>query len=187
MSHHVRHYKGIIWIISFLVVCGVLFFFIDVQKIVESLGVTNSYLVLFFVAMVAGSSSFTSSSYYATIVGFAGSGLNPFMIALVAGTGLSIGDAFFYLVGKWGRDNISGKVRLLAEKYSKWLTKKPKWLVQIIVYFYTGFSPLPGDFLMVALSFARFPYRSFVVPGLLGNITLVLFIVFGVVWTTKLI
>lgn len=187
MSHHVRHYKGIIWIISFLVVCGVLFFFIDIQKLVESLGVTNSYFVLFFVAMVAGSSSFTSSSYYATIVGFAATGLNPFMIALVAGAGLSIGDAFFYLVGKWGRENISGRVRILAEKYSKWLSKKPKWLVQIIVYLYTGFSPLPGDFLMIALSFARFPYKSFIIPGLLGNITLVLFIVLGVVWTTRLI
>jgi membrane protein YqaA with SNARE-associated domain len=186
MRHRVRHFKGIIWILFFLLTLGVLFFFVDIEKVIEAIGVTNSYLVLFFVAMIAGSSSFTSSSYYATIVSLAGTGLNPWVIALVAGTGLSVGDAIFYLIGTWGRENISGKIKTLAEKYAKWLSRKPRFVVQSIVYLYTGFTPLPGDFLMVALSFARFPYLSFIIPGLLGNITLVLFILFGVTWTQGL-
>lgn len=170
-----------------MIVFGLFFFVVDIEKIIAFLGVRNSYFILFFVAMIAGSSSFTSSSYYATIIGFAVNGLNPFMIALVAGVGLTLGDTIFYFLGMWGRNNISGRVKHWTEKYGTWLSKKPKWIIKSIVYFYTGFTPLPGDFLMVALSFARFPFKSFIVPSLLGNITLVVFIVIGVLWTVRIV
>jgi membrane protein YqaA with SNARE-associated domain len=187
MNTRLYHYRGILSIGIFVALLFVLFFFINPQELVESLGVTNSYIILFFVALIGGTSSLTSSSYYATIIAFAISGLNPFIMALVAGVGLSIGDAIFYLLGIWGRNNISGRAKHLVEKGSRWLLRKPKWLVQIIVYLYTGFTPFPGDVLMVTLSFARFPYKSFVIAGLLGNITLVLVVALGVVWGSGLV
>ncbi len=182
MNKILYHYRGILSVVIFITLLFVVFFFINPQELVESFGVTNSYIVLFFVALIGGTSSLTSSSYYATIIAFTISGLDPLMMALVAGVGLSIGDGIFYLLGIWGRNNISGRAKHLVEKGSRFLLKKPKWLVQIIVYLYTGFTPFPGDILMVALSFARFPYKSFVIAGLLGNITLVLVVVFGVMW-----
>lgn len=182
----VKHYKGILWIVSLALLLFIFFYFVNPEEIIDSLGVTNSYLVLFFVALIGGASSFTSSSYYATIITFAVSGLNPFWMALVAGSGLTIGDSIFYLLGTWGRNNISGHARILAEKYVGWFSQKPKRFIQAIIYIYTGFSPLPGDILMIILSFARFPYKSFVVPVLLGNITLVLMVSLGIIWGTRL-
>lgn len=183
----IKHYKGVLWIVSFIFFLFVFFYFVNPQEIIESLGVTNSYLVLFFVALIGGASSFTSSSYYAAIVTFAVSGLNPFWMALIAGIGLTIGDSIFYLLGTWGRNNISGHARMLAEKYAGWFSQKPKRFIQAIVYIYTGFSPFPGNLLMIVLSFARFPYKSFILPVLLGNITLVLVISLGVIWGIGLI
>ncbi len=183
----IKHYKGIIWIVSFLAILSIFFLFVDPKNIVASLGVTNSYLVLFFVAMIGGASSFTSSSYYATIVTFAMSGLDPFVMALVAGTGLTISDTVFYLIGSWGRNNISGPARVWFEKYSQWFSEKPKIVIQGIVYVYTGFLPLPGDVLMMILSFSRFPIKSFIIPAFLGNITMVLLLTLGVIAGTKLL
>lgn len=176
------HYKGIILVILFIIILFSLFFFFEPHEIVNLVGVKNSYLILFLVAVIGGASSIMSSSYYATIITLAMGGLNPIIIALVAGFGLTLGDFLFYLLGAWGRKNVSGNVRKFIEKYARWLSKKPKRLIQLIVYVYTGFFPLPGDILMIALSFARFPYKSFLFPLLMGNITLVLLISFGVVW-----
>lgn len=187
MRHRIYHYKGLFLIFSFFLFLFILFFFINPREIVDILGVQNSYLVLFCIALLGGVSSLTSSSYYAAIVTFTISGLNPFIMAFIAGIGLTLGDLFFYLLGSWGRNNISGYARRLAEKYSSWLLKKPKWVVQTIIYIYTGFSPLPVDILMVILSFARFPYKSFIFPLFFGNITLVLVIAFGVLWGVRLI
>lgn len=150
----------------------VFFLFFDPQEIVESLGVRNSYLVLFLIALFGGASSFTSSTYYAAIVAFTLSGLHPGLIALVAGVALFIGDSIFYRVGMWGRDHISGRALRAVQKISRYVEHKPRWFVQIVIFMYTGLSPFPGDILMIALSFVRFPYLSFVVPGFLGSITL---------------
>lgn len=164
-------YRGLFGVLCVLVVLFVFFLVVNPQEIVASLGVRNSYLVLFLVALLGGASSLTSSTYYAAIVTFALSGLPPILIAVVAGTALFIGDSIFYRIGMWGRDHISGRALRLAQKFSDYVEHKPRWFVQILIYIYTGFSPFPADILMIALSFVRFPYLSFIIPGLVGSIT----------------
>lgn len=182
MPHKFHHFRGLVWVISFIALLFVLFLFVDIQNVLRELGVRNSYLILFFVAMIGGASSITSSSYFATITALALNGLNPIAIAIVGGIGITVGDSLFYALGMWGRQNISGRFRAWTERWSRWLSRKPRWIVQIIIYLYTGFTPLPGDILMTVLSFSRFPFKSFIIPGLLGNITLVILIVIGVLF-----
>lgn len=165
-------YRGIIITGLFLVFLFIFFLFVDPTELINFLGVRNSYLVLFFVALVGGTSSFTSSSYYAAIVAFTLSGLHPGLVALIAGTGLFVGDSIFYRIGVWGRDHISGKALRFVEKLSRYVEKKPRWFIQLIIYIYTGFSPFPGDILMISLSFSHFSYKHFIIPGWFGNITL---------------
>lgn len=164
-------YRGVVGVILIILGLVLVFSFVKPDEIVSALGVRNSYLVLFLVALLGGASSLTSSTYYAAIVTFALSGLHPGLIALVAGVALFIGDSVFYRVGMWGRDHISGRALRWAQRFSRYVEHKPRWFVQIIIYIYTGFSPFPADILMIALSFARFPYRSFIIPGLMGSIS----------------
>jgi membrane protein DedA with SNARE-associated domain len=159
-----------------ILVLFVVLYFFDPAVFIERVGVTNSYLILFFIALIGGTSSFTATSYYVTIVTFALGGLNPWVMALVAGTALFIGDSLFYLFGTWGRHKISGKVEKTVERFSDWLNKKPDWIVRLVIYLYTGISPFPGDVLMLTLAFSEYPYKKYIAPGLLGNMTLVLLI-----------
>lgn len=164
-------YRGLIGVVLVILALFLVFWFVNPEEIVAALGVRNSYLVLFLIALLGGASSLTSSTYYAAIVTFALSGLHPGLIALVAGTALFIGDSVFYRVGMWGRDHISGRALRWVQRFSRYVEHKPRWFVQIIIYIYTGFSPFPADLLMITLSFVRFPYRSFIIPGFVGSIT----------------
>jgi len=171
---HLKNYKGFLLTGLVVVILFTVLYFVDPMEIVNAVGVRNSYLVLFLLALIGGTSSLTSSSYYIAIVSFALGGLNPFGMALVAGVALFLGDSLFYIFGSWGRHKLSGSVLRKVNHFSEWLNKKPKWLIQLVIYVYTGFSPFPGDLLMLSLAFSNIPFRRYIVPGLLGNVTLVL-------------
>ena len=88
------------WIIlAFVVAWTVLLFFFSPKEIVEMIGVNNSYLVIFLVAVIGAFSSFTTFSAYPVIVTMAAGKLDPLLIGVVAGIGLAIGDTFFYFFG----------------------------------------------------------------------------------------
>jgi membrane protein YqaA with SNARE-associated domain len=171
-------YRGLVVVVLVIVLLFVVFSFIKPQDIVQSLGVRNSYLVLFLIGLIGGASSLTSSSYYAAVVTFAVSGLNPVIIAFVAGTALFIGDSVFYRIGMWGRDHISGRALRFAQKLTRYVEGKSRRFVQVFIYLYTGFSPFPADILMISLSFVRFPYLSFMVPGFMGSVTFAFLLAF---------
>jgi len=48
-------------------------------------------------------SSITGVSYAATIVTLAAGGLNPLLLGLASGLGISIGDTIYYFLGRQGR------------------------------------------------------------------------------------
>lgn len=143
------------------------------DAIVEYIGAENGYLVMFLVALFGGMSSFSGVTYVATIITLAGGGLNPLFLALAAGAGTTIGDTVYYLIGRYG-------VREVAESYfahqvgrlTMWLSTKPRWMVFLGSYLYTGFTPLPNDVLTITLGLTHQPLKV-VLPALaLGNATL---------------
>lgn len=155
---------------------GVLTYFFKPSEMIEGLGVTNSYLFIFLMAAISGVSSFTSSSHYLTVITFAIGGINPFMISLLAGIGLTIGDTVFYYLGKKGSKSLPKKINEKFIKINKWIENKPKILVPIIVYVYTGLTPLPGDFISIFLGVTNISYKRIVLPFILGNMTLMLLV-----------
>src|SRR3989338_1293702 len=57
-----------------------------------------------------------------------------------------------------------------------WLLTKPRWFIPVGVYIYTGFLPLPGEFLMVLLALLGISFKRVLIPTLLGNFTLALIV-----------
>lgn len=166
---------------SFAVLCGLvvltgmivfLVHVISPSEIVQLLGVQNGYLVMFLVAFFGGISTFTSSSYFATLFAFGAGGLHPLMIALIAGTALTLGDSLVYFVGSKGRDHIPLSLEVKFEKVSRILARYPQNRIKLLIFAYTGLTPLPADLLMLFLSFLRYPYKKVVIPLLIGNILL---------------
>lgn len=139
-------------------------------KIVDAIGIENGYVIAFIIATLGGVSTITSSSYFLTIVTLAGGGVNPYLLGIVAGTGITIGDSLFYYIGRQGGDLAKESGYKWIDKFSKWLNKRPKWAIPIIVFIYTGFTPLPNDILTVSLGLSSYPYKYLIIPMWIGNI-----------------
>ena len=171
-----NQYKKTIFIILLIAAWIAVFVFIDAQSLVESIGTENGYLIASLIALIGGSSSFTSTSYIASIAYFSTTELNPFLLALFAGSALTIGDSIFYFLTRKGRDSFPESWDSSIKKVTKWLHEKPLIVVQILSFIYTGLTPFPGDLLMVLLSLSQYSFKKVYLAIWLGNISLVLII-----------
>lgn len=169
-------FKNFFIFIVFLALWAVLLSLINMEALTHKISAGGSYVVAFFAALLGGVSVFTSSSYLATLVVLSLGPANPILLALSAGTALTLGDSLFYYFGTHGRKSLPKIIIKKLDNTANWLEKKSRVFVSLLVYVYTGLTPLPADILMLALSLAGYPFRRVVLFLYLGNITLVLVI-----------
>jgi len=159
-----------------------LIYFVEPADIVARLGVYNSALVVFFIAVTGGMSMFTTSSLYFAIVTFAIGGVHPMVLGVVAGVGTAIGDSIFYYLGYRGRLAISaentGKWQRRLIRFEEWLSGKSDRVVMASIFLYSIFAIFPNDVLAVSLGLARYRFPKVIIPLLLGNTILLTAIAF---------
>ena len=140
------------------------------SKLIQAVGSTNSYVVSFLLGALGGSSIFTSTAFYATIFTLARAGLNPIVLAVAGGIGLTIGDSLFYVLGMEGRRVTSGWFEKKINAFARWLSKRPKWAVFALSFVYVALTPFPNDLLMISMGLTHYPYRMMALGVLIGNI-----------------
>ena len=172
MSQLKRYRKALIFF-TVLVAIGVFLYFVRPTEVVAALGVRNSLVIAFIVSLLGGVSTFTSASFFAVIGGLALGGVNPLALALVCGPALYAGDLVFFYFGKNVEQALPKRYEKKLEKLAKYARRKPDVVTPFIIFFYTGFTPFPGDILMVALALIKYPVRRMTFPLLMGNIALV--------------
>lgn len=181
-----KRYFAIFSILALIIGWSILLAQYSPQAIIEWLGVSNAYLVAFLVATFGGVSTITATSYYATVATLAAGGINPFLLAIIAGIGITIGDGIFYYLGTRGYEVLSGKPKHWAQKAHAWIDNRPDWALPVLVYAYTGLTPLPNDVFMIALGLSRFKFNRILLALILGNITLTFIVAlagaYGVEW-----
>lgn len=160
----------------FIVGWSILLAYQPPTEIVAALGTQNSLLIAFLVSAFGGVSTVTSANFYAVVLTLASGGTNPIALGVVAGLGITIGDSLFYYLGTQGHDVLSGRPLKWANKMKRWVNDKHEALVQVLVFVYTGLTPLPNDVLTVSLGLAEYSYRRLLPALLLGNITLTILI-----------
>ena len=163
----------LIFLVLFIFVISLitLLYFVNPEKIVERIGVENSYIFIFLVAFFAGFSSWTSFSLVTLLITLTMGGMNPVYLGLIAGVGLAIGDVIMFLTGSKGRELITGDWEKKLEKLAKFFEGEPKKLIPLVTYIYMGLTPLPNDFLMIFLSLIKYPLKKLYIPIILGDIT----------------
>lgn len=171
MKNKTKKYLGFFSFLLILVAGIIIISYIGPQKIVNELGVRNSFIGYFLISAVGGVSSLTSSSYYILTYALGAAGLSPLLLGIIGGIGVSIGDSLFYYIGNKGEDVAPQKISKRTEKISNIINKKPNWVGTGAIYLYTGFTPLPNDILTVPLGFLKYPYKRLIIPLVLGNIT----------------
>ncbi len=176
MDKNIKRISGFVIIALLLIGWGVLMYFYPPEVVVSYLGVSNSYLVLFLIAVFGGASSFTSTAFYASIVTFSLAGLNMLLIGFIGGLGISIGDSLFFYLGRKGKSVFSKKHNKNIEKARRWLDDKPRWLVPVIGYFWAGFSPFPNDIYTISVGVLDYEYWKIIIPVFLGNISFLLIV-----------
>lgn len=181
-----RHWRFFA-IVSILAILTIFLFYVHPSAIVLAIGVKNIYLATFLLAIIGGVSAFTATSFYATLFAFALGGANPFLLALFSAPGVLLGDLIFWYLGYKGKTIVRPAIGRIIEKLSSWLLTKPRWLIPVGVYIYTGFLPLPGEFLMVLLALLGISFKRVWLPTLLGNYTLALIVSSSAVYGLALV
>lgn len=164
----------------------IIFYFYSPEEIVYQIGINNGYLVLFLSAALGGVSTITASSFYATVFTFTSGGLNPLLVGLIGGAGITIGDSFFYYLGYRGRNIVSKKLNSYLEKISNWLNESEKWRVQLFIFIYSGFTPFPNDLMTIPLGLNMYTYKNIFLPLLIGNICAVTLFALGAYYIPRL-
>jgi len=150
----------------------IMLFYFAPKELVEQIGVSNSYLIVFLVAVIGAFSSFTTFSAYPVIVTMAAGKLDPLLLGVVAGIGLAIGDTFFYYFGVSARGVASKKLKNWLSNTLKWLKKKSDHFIQLFIFGYVGFTPFPNNILTGLLALSKYPYRKVALPLILGDLVL---------------
>ncbi len=171
-----KKYRSFFSILGVLIAIVVALSFIEPVRLVEAVGIQNIYLFTFLFAIIGGVSAISAASYYATLFAFALGGANPFLLALCSAPGVLIGDYAFWYLGLKGRGLAKEALGRRLARFSSWIQSKPAWFLPIVIFIYTAFTPLPGDFLMIALAVTGYTFRQILIPTLLGNYMLALLI-----------
>lgn len=167
-----RHHRLVfaLGILGGIVLWTLLMLLIGPRAFVAFIGVKNSYLVVFLIAASGGLSSLTATSFYTLLATFATGGLHPLLLGIAGGIGLVIGDSLFYAFGRNGVQALPEHLRLRTEKIAEWLESNPSWMVPLVVFLYTAFTPLPNDILMILVALTGTRYRWIIGPLIVGDI-----------------
>jgi Zn-dependent protease with chaperone function len=164
-------YGSFIIILFIIASWAVLFYFISPTSIVESIGIKNTYLVVFILALVCGFSSVTGATFYIALAALAHGGSNPYILGLVGGIGLCISDFLFYMLVSKGVRIVDVKWKKVSDRVKRWVRWMPEWGVKAFVYLYSAFAPIPNDFLLVTLAITGIPFKRIVLFLFAGDIT----------------
>ncbi|NCC71039.1 hypothetical protein EOM09_05650, partial [bacterium] len=158
--------------------------YVPPKQITDFLGIDeNSFVFSFIISSLGGFSSIFSTSVYATLFTLVNAGMNPFILAISAGLGLSVGDSIFFLLGHKGKEINLGKLQKLAKKISDFIQNKKKNTIKIFVFLYIAFTPFPNDIIMIPLGYSRIRYHQIIFEVIIGNIIAVLIFLFISMWT----
>jgi uncharacterized membrane protein YdjX (TVP38/TMEM64 family) len=171
MKHRLKAWLAFLVFLWVLTTWFIILHYFTPTQMVSHLGVENSYFVFFLIAAIGGSSLITSSSYYITLPVLAIAGLNPVLLGVLGGLGISIGDSIYFYLGSKGRDISSGNVSERLRKISSFLEKSPKFLVILFIYLFSIIPFFPNDILTFILGIIGYPYRKMIVPLALGSMT----------------
>lgn len=140
------------------------------QELINTIGIKNGYIAIFILATTSGFSSLTAFGFYSTVATFSLAGLNPLIVGILGGLGVTIGDSVFFYLGIKGRKLVKGNFKNILIKSSNFIEKSNKITVSIIIFLYSMFAPLPNDILGIVLALSKYPFKYYLPIILIGNI-----------------
>ena len=132
------------------------------------------YLSVFLVSLISSASILFPIPNFILIFSL-GSSLNPFLIAIIAALGSTIGETTGYLLGLGGKE-------ILEDKYSRQLKRIKKMFKKygsVIWIFILGATPLPDDIAGIFCGVIRYDFKKYFIATFLGKLVLYLFLAYS--------
>jgi len=146
-----------------------LIFFVRPEEILNAVGVTNGYISLFVIAFIGGTSIMFPLPYYLLVATFAAGGANIFLIGLVAGLGVVLGDSTSYFVGYKGKEVLPKKADMFFNRIFKNINPESPF-GPVLFFIYGACVPLSNDLLVVPMGMAKYPFFKLIIPFAMGNV-----------------
>lgn len=157
--------------LAIIVAWIILLFNIKPQDLVARIGSTNGYVILFLMGTFGGASIFAGPSYFLALSTLAIGGLNPFLLGICGGTGLAIGDSIIFLLGLSAAQKAPEKFQKKMDRLRKIVEKRKNWMVNLALYLYLAFTPLPNEVATIPLGLVGVERKRIILYLLLANIT----------------
>lgn len=168
-----RNRKRLLKLFGFLVLLGAMVLIailISPTDLVSSVGKEWIYVILFFIALVSGISTFTAGPFYVALAFVITGGLHPLLVAIVVTPAIVISDLIFLGL-------VTNAAELIAEKSKKlrrfdaWLSRQPRWIIYGVTYLYFAFSPISSDIFLSLLALADIKPKKIWPYVFAGNLT----------------
>lgn len=143
------------------------------ENIIDLIGARNGYITAIVIALLGGLSLFTSAFFYLTIITLVIGGLDPYVLSVICGSALFIGDSFVFYIGYSGKQAFSDKMPRIIIKLSEWLSRQKDSTVQAAVLI-LGITPFPHDIIMLILSVIGYKYKKIWLVILLADFLVVM-------------
>jgi uncharacterized membrane protein YdjX (TVP38/TMEM64 family) len=167
MSHFTRYSKiaiiiGVFIAISFVIAS------VPTSTILDLVGSQNAYLLMFFLGMIGGLSTFVTIPYHLILMSLAAGGLNPILLGIATAFGVMGGDSLMYIVCRNLKNTFSPRLQATIAHLSHYFTSHPR-LVTPGLFLYGAVSPFSNDFIVATMSLSKYPYLRTILPLMLGN------------------
>ncbi|MBP9759983.1 MAG: VTT domain-containing protein [Candidatus Pacebacteria bacterium] len=169
MSHFsFRRLVPVVGVLLFLSV-SISFYVLSPDKILGALGVENAYLLMFLLAFLGGLSTFSGVPYHIVLIALAGSGLNPWLLGVLAACGVTAGDSTSYLLGRRGSELLSSRMRAMLGRLASLEERSPR-LVSVVIFLYGALMPFSNDLLVIPAGMLGYPFLRVMTLLGVGNI-----------------
>ncbi|HII72164.1 TPA: hypothetical protein HA265_05410 [Candidatus Woesearchaeota archaeon] len=156
------------------------------EKIVGMIGINNGYIASFLIALFGEAATFSFISVYPAIITLAAGGLNPIALGIIAGLGMTAGNMLYYYLGYRGKEVLTEKYEHKIDRLLRWMEKEPCWIIQLVIFLYVAFTPLPNNLLTVACGVADHRWKRLLPPLIIGNIVLCTYVSYFAVLGIKI-
>ena len=172
IKQNIKKYKTVYIALLTLSIIIIIFHYYPPDKIVDYVGVENSYLTTFLIAATGGLNSITSGFFYAAVATFSSGGANPWLLGLAGGLGIAIGHSIIFGLFLYGVKDVKKGWKTKIQKMYSYIEKYPSWIIYLLVFLILGFSPLPNDIVLFALVILGFTYVEILPILILAGITI---------------
>jgi len=125
------------------------------------------YFGIFIISLVSSLNPFVPIPYFVLLFTF-GPVLNPFLLAIVAALGASIGKTLSYVIGLGGKEILEKRFNKQIKKLKKSFEKyKPEVWVFLI-----GLTPIIDDPVIILCGIIKYDFKKFFIALFLGKLIL---------------